>query len=160
LPSSQTPEPTDAPGFADVSPWGTEPCQTTFDEADPTETAVDETVLDDAGPLSVALPEFGASADASISTTRTLPAPQGGPARWPRRLAPGPLTRVGPTPRPVDRQAPPRRLIRSHGPARRPPRPGRLGRRGPGRTRRFTRAFPPRSPPAARRRWRGGRVAA
>ena len=158
--SSETPELTDTPAFADASPWETEPCGVTFDEADPTETAVDETVLDDASPFNAALSGFEVLADASVSETQIFPASQGGPARWPRRLASGALTRVGPSPRPVDRESPPRRLVRSHGPARRPPRPGRLGRRGPGRTRRFTRAFPPRSPPSGRRRWRRGRVAA
>jgi hypothetical protein len=63
------------------------------------------------------------------------------------------MNRGGHPSRTLGRTPTSRRPVRSSGPTRRPTSSRRQGRREPGRPRRITRAFPPRSPPFGSSRW-------
>jgi hypothetical protein len=138
-------EPSGSPDLTDVAPEAEEEWEEPLEEADPTETTVDETDFDDAGPFVGDDPH---EPDASLGGTDELKT-RSTPC-WPWRLAPRALNRGGHPSRMTGRPSPVRRPVRSSGPTPRPCKPRRLGRREPIRPRRITRAFPPRSPPAMR----------
>jgi hypothetical protein len=148
-------EPAGSPPLTDVrieepNEWG-EPLA----EADPTETPVDEADFDDAGPSSEDLThELNASTvDTDESETEPTTGSSTGSHRWPERLARRVMNRGGHPSRTLGRTPTSRRPVRSSGPTRRPTSSRRQGRREPGRPRRITRAFPPRSPPFGSSRW-------
>jgi hypothetical protein len=143
-------EPAGSPTAADVPPEESEDWGDPQEEADPTETPVDEADFDDAGLSETAdLQTFEPSdedldrADPAVSSGL----PSTGPLCWPWGLKPRAWTRgVNPS-RTPDRSTPRRHQARSSEALRRPSSSRRPGRREPGRPRRITRAFPPRSPP-------------
>ena len=149
-PLSEAFEPLGSPAVPDATPEvqeevEEEPAET----ADPTETTVDETDFDDAGPISDDFPQptLTSSDDTDEPETELLPDVPTGSAFRPWRLARRAVNRVGHPSRQPGRTATSRRPVRALRRSVQQASPRRSNRREPGRPRRITRAFPPRSPP-------------